>query len=138
MRKRPDSSRPYADDADRHVGDRIHSRRVALGLTQAQLAATLGLSHRQLQQFEASIHRVTAGQLFEIARALGVDIEFFFRGLSSRPYLPLEVKQAQDASPHLEGLARDFLRIANPQYQEALCRLAKALADRAGVDKPGS
>lgn len=138
MRKGSNASRPYADDADRHVGDRIRSRRVVLGLTQAQLAAMLGMSDRQLQQFESGIHRITAGYLFEIARALGVDTEFFFLGLSARPYLPLEVKQAQDASPRLEGLARDFLRITNPQYQEALCRLARALADRADVDKLGS
>lgn len=95
----------------------------------------LGIRHQQLQRYETGDNRISAGFLFLVARALGVDTAFFFRGLSDQPYLPPEVKQAQDVSLRLEDLAQDFLRITNPQYQEALCRLARALAERAEASK---
>lgn len=131
-------SRPYAENADAYVGAQIRARRAALGLTLTQLAAMLGIRHQQLQRYETGDNRISAGFLFLVARALGVDTAFFFRGLSDQPYLPPEVRQAQDVSLRLEDLAQDFLRITNPQYQEALCRLARALAERAEASKDGS
>lgn len=73
---------PRSSDAvDRHIGARIRERRVALGLTLAQLAASLGISEQQAQKYERGLNRVSAGRLYAAARALGAPVAWFFEGL---------------------------------------------------------
>jgi transcriptional regulator with XRE-family HTH domain len=55
---------------DDHVGGQIRVRRIMLGLTQQQLAETIGVSFQQAHKCERGIDRVSAGRLFEIARLL--------------------------------------------------------------------
>ena len=55
---------------DDHVGSRIRERRIMLGLTQQQLAEMIGVTYQQAHKYERGINRVSAGRLFEIARAL--------------------------------------------------------------------
>ena len=59
-------------DIDRHVGARIRESRIMLGLTQQQLADLIGVTYQQAHKYERGINRVSAGRLFQIARALGV------------------------------------------------------------------
>ena len=59
---------------DDHVGGRIRERRIMLGLTQQQLAEMIGVTYQQAHKYERGINRVSAGRLFEIARALSAPI----------------------------------------------------------------
>ena len=65
---------------DVHVGDRIRSRRVLLGLSQGNLGAVLGLTFQQVQKYERGLNRVAASRLFELSCVLQVPISFFFDG----------------------------------------------------------
>ena len=42
-----------ARDADRQIGARIRQRRVALGLTQQQVATMVGVTYQQAQKYES-------------------------------------------------------------------------------------
>lgn len=110
-------------DIDRHVGTRIRESRIMLGLTQQQLADLIGVTYQQAHKYERGINRVSAGRLYQIARALGVSVASFFDGL--------EVPQNKPMNPRermcLE-LAKNFAQIPNERYQEALSQLARALA----------
>src|SRR5438445_7441087 len=64
---------------DDHVGARIRERRIMLGLTQQQLAEMIGVTYQQAHKYERGINRVSAGRLFEIARALSAPITYFTR-----------------------------------------------------------
>ncbi len=66
---------------DDHVGARIRERRIMLGLTQQQLAAMIGVTYQQAHKYERGINRVSAGRLFEIARALSAPISYFYEGI---------------------------------------------------------
>lgn len=63
------------------VGRRIRFRRWKLGITQAELAAEVGVRFQQIQKYETGSNRVSASRLFEIAQVLEVSIGFFFEGL---------------------------------------------------------
>lgn len=126
--------RARTEATDAHVGAQIRARRLELGLTQAQLAGQIGIRHQQLQRYEVGINRITSGTLFLIARALGVDLAYFFPAPPPQAWLPPGVQQAQGVALRLEELAQSFRRIANPQHQEALCYLARVLANRPGDD----
>src|SRR5438309_8842959 len=73
--------RPRAQDADRHVGARVRERRIALGLTQQQLAELVGITYQQAHKYEKGINRIATGRLAAIARALAVEPGHFFEGL---------------------------------------------------------
>src|SRR6056297_2291918 len=68
---------------DVHVGKRIRHRRWMNGTTQQQLAEQVGIKFQQIQKYETGMNRVSASRLWDIARALNVDVSFFFEGLDS-------------------------------------------------------
>ena len=123
---------PRAQDADRHVGARVRERRIALGLTQQQLAELIGTTYQQAHKYEKGLNRIAAGRLHALARALGVEPGFFFEGLGSdRPPRPTAEQRM------LLDLAQSFARLPR-RYQEALAALARALAEtEAGPGREG-
>jgi transcriptional regulator with XRE-family HTH domain len=60
------------------VGRRIRERRRQLGISQVQLAATIGISYQQLQKYEQGSNRVAAPRLAAISAALDVPPGYFF------------------------------------------------------------
>lgn len=67
---------------DAHVGKRIRHRRWMVGMTQQQLADNVGIKFQQIQKYETGMNRVSASRLWDIADSLGVQIAFFFEGLT--------------------------------------------------------
>ncbi len=68
---------------DVHVGGRVRVRRVHLGLSQAKLAAALGLTFQQIQKYERGVNRISASKLFELSQFLEVPVSFFFEGVET-------------------------------------------------------
>jgi transcriptional regulator with XRE-family HTH domain len=110
---------------DDHVGARIRERRIMLGLTQQQLAEMIGVTYQQAHKYERGINRVSAGRLFEIARALSAPVSYFYEGIGE--------EGPKQITPHqrmLLEIARNFAEIRNEKHQEAVSQLARALASR--------
>ncbi|GGL73001.1 transcriptional regulator [Wenxinia marina] len=60
------------------------------GTTQQQLAESVGIKFQQIQKYETGMNRVSASRLWDIARALGVSISFFFDGIDEVRQSPAE------------------------------------------------
>src|SRR5215218_10200903 len=119
-----ETPRPRAQDIDRYVGARMRERRIMLGLTQQQLADLIGVTYQQAHKYEKGINRIAAGRLFTIAQALGVDVGYFFDGMDSeRSFKPTPQQRM------LLELARNFISMPSRKHQEAICNLARALAN---------
>jgi transcriptional regulator with XRE-family HTH domain len=116
---RPSSWRIPLAEIDRHVSRRIRARRIALGLTQDQLAQRIGVTFQQLHKYEVGANRVSAGRLEAIARALGVDVADFFVG---------QAGQATHADELTLEFARAFVGIGNQRHQRAVALLVRLLA----------
>jgi transcriptional regulator with XRE-family HTH domain len=72
--------RSRAQDVDRYIGARIRARRIMLGLTQQRIAELVGVTYQQAHKYEKGINRISAGRLYRIAQALGVEVSYFFEG----------------------------------------------------------
>jgi transcriptional regulator with XRE-family HTH domain len=119
----PSLGRHRAQDTDGHVGARVRARRRLLGLTQQRLAERVGIAHQQVAKYETGVDRISAGRLFALARALGVEPGYFFEGLGgAEPARPTAQQRL------LLELARSLVALPRRQ-QEVLCELARALAD---------
>lgn len=67
-----------ATEADRTIGGRIATLRVAQGLSQTDLGQAIGVSFQQVQKYEKGRNRIGAGRLQAIADLLRVPVNTFF------------------------------------------------------------
>jgi transcriptional regulator with XRE-family HTH domain len=91
---------------DRHVGSRVRMRRMLIGMSQEKLGAALGITFQQIQKYEKGTNRIGASRLHQIARVLGVPIEFFYEGA---PQIEGATGMAESPSP---AYVADFLSTA--------------------------
>ena len=123
------AGRPRPQEVDRHVGARVRERRLALGLTQQQLAELVGTTYQQTHKYERGVNRIAAGRLHQLARALGVEPGYFFEGLGGDgPARP------GPGQRRLLELSRSFAALSRPQ-QEAIAGLTRALAGAAEPER---
>lgn len=85
------SKRPNSIDVA--VGQRLADRRTALGMNQSSLAKALGITFQQIQKYETGTNRIAVSRLWAIAKALDVNVAYFFddqsvedAGLVTRPF----------------------------------------------------
>lgn len=74
-----------ADTMDRHVGDRLKRRRIALKISRAALGDLLGISPQQVGKYENAETRISAGRLYQMAQSLKVPVSYFFVNCESDP-----------------------------------------------------
>lgn len=128
---------------DMHVGGRIRSRRIMLGMSQQKLGEALGLTFQQVQKYERGTNRVGASRLWDLANVLDVPLTYFFEEMSHeiagnsprlRAGLAEELPPSVDFEPDpmakretLE-LARAYYRIKDPMVRKRIFDLVKAQA----------
>ena len=96
-----------------------------LGMTQHQMAELIGVTYQQAHKYEKGINRIAGGRLYTIAQALGVEVSYFYEGIGAEA-------DAFEPTPKqrlLLELTRNFSNITSRRQQEAICSLARALAD---------
>jgi transcriptional regulator with XRE-family HTH domain len=71
-----------SNDIDVHLGRRLRRRRRLLGLTQQQLAGSVGVRFQQIQKYECGANRISAARLWQLSEALEVPVGYFYDGLS--------------------------------------------------------
>ena len=118
---------------DVHVGKRIRHRRWLVGMTQQQLAESVGIKFQQIQKYETGMNRVSASRLWDIAASLSVPVSFFFDGLSGEDAvaepvpnadIPLDILKDKEAL----DLIRSYYAIPETQRRR-LFELARVLSD---------
>lgn len=133
------------DPIDRHVGTRIRGRRVGLRISQTKLGQSIGVTFQQIQKYESGTNRVGASNLFKIAKALSVEVAFFFEGMGSEEVVAMAVPEAGmavgladapaqsfDVNPmnsrEAFELMHNYFRIPDPIVRKRLFQLVRILA----------
>ena len=118
---------------DIHVGNRLRSRRLVLGLSQEKLGDRLGITFQQIQKYEKGTNRVSASKLQVAALVLNVPIGYFFE--DHEPTTPDGLAQEVDemgaflVSRDGVMLNRAFTSIKSKQVRQSIITLTKALAN---------
>lgn len=124
---------PNYQDIDMHVGRKIRQLRIELGLTQQQLAGMIGVTFQQAHKYERGLNRISAGRLFEIARVLGVELNYFFIGLAGEDEAEAERTVLDGRQRLCLEVSRNFANITNERHQKAVSSLCRLLADNLEV-----
>src|SRR6201991_3339387 len=121
-----------ANPIDAQVGNRVRIRRMLIGMSQEKLGDLLGLTFQQVQKYEKGVNRIGAGRLFEIARILGVPIDFFYDGVAaSTEGLSAAAPPVMEFVSSGEGLQLSlaFMKIKDPKVRKRVLDLVKSLAE---------
>jgi transcriptional regulator with XRE-family HTH domain len=121
---------------DKHVGQRVRMRRLMLGLSQTDLADTLGLTFQQVQKYEKGTNRISASRLQRISEILQVPVEFFFEGAphAREEHVQADAPFPQHVSDYLattDGLrlTKAFMQIPNATLRRSIVNLIEQIAD---------
>ena len=128
---------------DRIVGQRLRWRRRELRLTQEKLGELLNLTFQQVQKYEKGVNRISAGRLYEIAAALGVQIAYFYEGASELLPERESVVSDGDKTAEIPILSADtleliaaFQSITDPSLRKSLLMTVTATANALHSDTP--
>src|SRR5688500_6613110 len=115
-----------AGPLDAHIGARIRERRLLLGMTQGELADLLGIVYQQLHKYERAKNRISAVSLYRAAKALGVEIDWFFEGYEEKGRRPEPlVREREQAVRSLMARVGSM----SPDRQDVMARIAKLLQE---------
>jgi len=65
------------------IAKRLRQSRLDCGMTLQDVQAKIGVSYQQIQKYENASNRVSAGQLWHIAKIYNKPIDYFFEAGSS-------------------------------------------------------
>ena len=70
------------EEFNKHLGNMLKMRRLALGLTQTKVAKAINVTFQQIQKYEKGINGVSAIRLMQLSNYLKVPINYFFDNYS--------------------------------------------------------
>ena len=66
------------ENFNKHLGNVLKMRRLALGLTQRRVARAINVTFQQIQKYEKGINGVSSTRLLQLSNYLKVPINYFF------------------------------------------------------------
>ncbi len=125
---------------DKHVGSRVRTRRLMLGMSQMKLADAIGLTFQQVQKYEKGTNRMGASRLAQIAHILQVPESYFFEGgprVSSPPKGKSMAPPTAYVSEFISSsdgllLIKTFMQIKDAKLRRRIVNLVERIAESRG------
>ena len=70
------------DNFNKHLGNKLKLRRLALGLTQTKVAKAINVTFQQIQKYEKGTNGVSSIRLLQLSNYLKVPINYFYEDFS--------------------------------------------------------
>ena len=71
------------DNFNKHLGNKLKLRRLALGLTQTKVAKAINVTFQQIQKYEKGTNGVSSIRLLQLSNYLKVPISYFFEDFAT-------------------------------------------------------
>jgi transcriptional regulator with XRE-family HTH domain len=120
---------------DHHIGARLRTRRIQIGLSQEKLGDALGITFQQIQKYEKGANRMGASRLQQAAVALGVPVSYFYEDLPGGPPSALQVAETAGIiglSCDETSLVAAFRRVNDPKLRKRVQQLVEAMGAEHG------
>ena len=70
------------ENFNKHLGNKLKMRRLALGLTQTKVAKAINVTFQQIQKYEKGTNGVSSIRLLQLSNYLKVPINYFYEDYS--------------------------------------------------------
>ena len=113
------------ENFNKHLGNVLKMRRLALGLTQTRVARAINVTFQQIQKYEKGINGVSSTRLLQLSNYLKVPINYFFDNYSE--YLNNTNKDTESyMSVNYNFLAKIYSELTQEQRDKFLKLTADA------------
>ena len=102
------------DNFNKHLGNKLKLRRLALGLTQTKVAKAINVTFQQIQKYEKGTNGVSSLRLLQLSNYLKVPINYFFEDFSEY-LINLEKTKESHMTVNYNFLIKVYSELTNEQ-----------------------
>ena len=102
------------ENFNKHLGNKLKLRRLALGLTQTKVAKAINVTFQQIQKYEKGTNGVSSIRLLQLANYLKVPVNYFFEDFSEY-LINLERSQLEHVNVNYNFLVKLYSELNNDQ-----------------------
>ena len=106
------------DNFNKHLGNKLKLRRLALGLTQTKVAKAINVTFQQIQKYEKGTNGVSSNRLMQLSQFLKVPIIYFFEDY--KEFKDVELGNDTNDDLNYSFLSRTFSSLSRSQKDKIL------------------
>ena len=107
------------ENFNKHLGNKLKLRRLALGLTQTKVAKAINVTFQQIQKYEKGTNGVSSNRLMQLSQFLKVPIIYFFEDF--KDFKDLNTGETTDGEDlNYSFLSRTFSSLSRTQKEKIL------------------
>ena len=121
------------ENFNKHLGNKLKLRRLALGLTQTKVAKAINVTFQQIQKYEKGTNGVSSIRLLQLSNYLKVPINYFFEDYSEYAINSEKIKEN-----HMNVNYNFLLKLYSELTQDQKLKFGKNLQiAQPGISKTG-
>jgi len=121
------------ENFNKHLGNKLKLRRLALGLTQTKVAKAINVTFQQIQKYEKGTNGVSSIRLLQLSNYLKVPINYFFEDFTEYAINAEKIKES-----HMTVNYNFLVKIFNELTADQKMKFSKNLQVlQTGVTKTG-
>ena len=121
------------ENFNKHLGNKLKLRRLALGLTQTKVAKAINVTFQQIQKYEKGTNGVSSIRLLQLSNYLKVPINYFFEDFSEYAINAEKIKEN-----HMSVNYNFLLKLYSELTQDQKIKFSKNLqVAQVGISKTG-
>ena len=106
------------ENFNKHLGNKLKLRRLALGLTQTKVAKAINVTFQQIQKYEKGTNGVSSNRLMQLSQFLKVPIIYFFEDY--KEFKDIEPSEITNDDLNYSFLSRTFSSLSRTQKDKIL------------------
>ena len=106
------------ENFNKHLGNKLKLRRLALGLTQTKVAQAINVTFQQIQKYEKGTNGISSLRLMQIANFLKVPVIYFFEDFPG--YSNVDKNKLEGEDLNYSFLAKLFSGLSDQQKEKIL------------------
>ena len=121
------------ENFNKHLGNKLKLRRLALGLTQTKVAKAINVTFQQIQKYEKGTNGVSSIRLLQLSNYLKVPINYFFEDFSEYAINAEKIKEN-----HMNVNYNFLLKLYSELTQDQKIKFSKNLqVAQVGISQTG-
>ena len=106
------------ENFNKHLGNKLKLRRLALGLTQTKVAKAINVTFQQIQKYEKGTNGVSSNRLMQLSQFLKVPIIYFFEDY--KEFKDVNSNEENNDDLNYSFLSRTFSSLSRIQKEKIL------------------
>jgi transcriptional regulator with XRE-family HTH domain len=103
---------------NKHLGAKLRTRRLALGLTQTKVAQAINVTFQQIQKYEKGTNGISSLRIMQLSTFLKVPVVYFFEDYPDYSSSLSEIDKVEPEDLNYSFLAKLFAGLSSQQKEK--------------------